>query len=173
MNILKISENPSIRIPEIAQALFNNYAIQTKDAIYRLTEIEFYWHSSTHKDGSVYGRHHIDPKAGEWFFHYSGVDIALRNAGGHGGILIRGLYNINTKERITGPQVCAMRLFSGYDAFNGAITTRIIERAFSPAETQCHIRKGLGKNAKDTGADQFKYRFVLQLPKGSNAGSRS
>lgn len=124
-------------------------------------DIEFYWHSKNYPDKSTYGRKHADPRNGEWFFHYSGVDIALRNekTGGFGGILIRGLYDVNKKVRVTGPQVCAMKLFSGYDAFTESMTTRIIPYMFPSTEIQIGERIGLGKNAKENGSDKLKYRF--------------
>lgn len=164
MELLKLSEQPERDFPRIANALFNDYALETTNSIYRLTDIEFYWHSPSHEDRSVYSRHHVDPKVGEWFFHYSGVDIALRDEPtGYGGILIRGMYDIVNGERISGPQVCAMKLFSGYNAFNGVITTRIIEHKFTTAKMRDAERLNLGKNARETGSDRFKYRFTIQI----------
>lgn len=172
MELLKLSEQPERDFPRIANALFNDYALETTNSIYRLTDIEFYWHSPSHEDKSVYSRHHVDPRVGEWFFHYSGVDIALRDeAMGYGGILIRGMYDIVNSERVSGPQVCAMKLFSGYDAFNGAITTRIIKHEFPRVEVCCTKRKNLGKNARETGADEFKYRFNIQTPRRKGESS--
>lgn len=166
MNFLQAFEESKSGFAGIAQKLFDNYAIEARAKIFRIMDIEFYWHSKNHPDKSTYGRKHVDPKTGEWFFHYSGVDIALRNerTGGFGGILIRGLYDLNEERRISGPQVCAMKLFSGYDAFAGSITTRIIGYEFPPAKIQSHERVGLGMNAKDNGADRLKYRFSHKVP---------
>jgi hypothetical protein len=77
MELLKIEKETEFE--NIAQILFDNYAIQTHSALYRFIEIEFYWNSPSHIDNSTYKRKHVDPKAGDWFFHYSGVDIALKN----------------------------------------------------------------------------------------------
>ena len=100
MDFLKINKETEDEFENIAQILFDNYAIRTDNDLYRLTEIEFYWHSPNHLDNSTYIRKHVDPKSGDWFFHYSGVDIALKNekTGGYGGILIRSIYDINKKS---------------------------------------------------------------------------
>jgi hypothetical protein len=72
-----------------------------------LIEIEFYWASPGHTDNSTYQRNHVDPKHGDWFFHYSGVDIALKNEilDGFGGILIRGIYSLKENKIYKGPMV--------------------------------------------------------------------
>ena len=165
MNIdfLKIEAETEHEFKRIAEKLFNNYAIETHEAIYRLTEIEFYWTSPNHKDDSTYQRKHVDPKHGDWFFHYSGVDIALKNEdiGGFGGILIRGVYNLTEKKPYKGPMVCAMKLFSGTSAFNSSIKTRIIEHSFESKKVSKSARIGLGKNAIESGTDKLNYRFTI------------
>jgi len=167
MDFLKIANETVIEFKEIAkkiaQELFDNYAIQTHDSIFRLTEIEFYWHSDNHADKSTYERKYVNPKAGEWFFHYSGVDIALRNeeTGGYGGILIRGIYDINSKKSYYGPLVSVMKLFSGSNAFNSTIQTKFIPHNFVKSDVIKGLRIGLGKNAKESGADQYQYRFYI------------
>lgn len=104
MNIdfLNIEKETEHEFEMIADKLFNNYAVETHESTYRLTEIEFYWTSPKRKDDSTYQRKHVDPNHGDWFFHYSGVDIALKNEeiGGFGGILIRGVYSLKEKKDI-------------------------------------------------------------------------
>ena len=162
-DFLKIEHESEKEFENIAQELLNNYAIQNHDSIYRLTEIEFYWTSPNHKDYSTYQRKHVDPKHGDWFFHYSGVDIALKNEiiGGFGGILIRGVYSLNEDKNYKGPMVCAMKLFSGTSAFEESIKTKIIEYKFSKVKVQKSERVGLGENAKQSGTDKLKYRFFI------------
>jgi hypothetical protein len=163
MEFLKIKKETESEFENIAQTLFDNFAISTPNALYRLTEIEFYWNSPTHIDNSTYKRAHVALEAGDWFFHYSGVDIALKNkeTGGYGGILIRGLYDTKSNKPTKGPMVCAMKLFSGYYAFSQSIKTQIIEHSFPPSKIKKRIRKGLGKNAKENGADQLNYAFFI------------
>lgn len=163
LDILKIkSETPS-EFERIANSLLNNYAIQNQDSIYRLTEIEFYWNSDTHQDASTYKRKHVDPENGSWFFHYSGVDIALKNEKGHGGILIRGIFSMKEQKVYRGPMVCAMKLFSGTSVFAESIKTRIIEYQSEVKQINKTPRVGLGKNAINSGTDQLEYRYTIDL----------
>jgi hypothetical protein len=163
IDFLKIKHETEDEFVKIANELLNNYAIQNHDSIYRLIEVEFYWTSPNHKDFSTYDRKHVDPKHGDWFFHYSGVDIALKNEKikGFGGILIRGIYSLKEKNIYKGPLVCAMKLFSGTSAFEESIKTKIIEYNFNKAEVQKSPRKGLGENAKQSGTDKLNYRFFI------------
>ncbi len=163
MDFLKIIQETEKEFENIAKILFDNYAIQTNNALFRLIEIEFYWNSPNHIDNSTYKRKHVNPKSGDWFFHYSGVDIALKNdeTGGYGGILIRSLYDIEKKTLIKGPMVCAMKLFSENNAFTQSIKTQIIQHSFSQSNIIRKPRVGLGQNAKENGADQLNYAFLI------------
>lgn len=163
LSFLKITEETENEFKDIAETLFNRFAIKTKGGIYRLMEIEFYWKSPTHKDGSTYERKYVNPQQGEWFFHYSGVDIALRNddINGYGGILIRKVQNVETKEIFKGPMVCAMKLFSGVSAISKDFYPQIVKYDFSDEEVHNTERINLGENAKDGGYDKQKYRFVI------------
>lgn len=163
MKFLKVEKETELEFKKIAETLFDNYAIKTHNALYRLTEIEFYWNSPNHVDNSTYKRKHVDPKTGDWFFHYSGVDIALKNeeTGGYGGILIRGLYDIEKKRSIKGPMVCAMKLFSENNAFSQSIKTQIIKHEFPKCIIENKQRIGLGKNAKENDADKLNYAFII------------
>lgn len=164
MDFLTIKNENLKEFESIAVTLFDKYVVETKEAKYRLTEIEFYWDSENHKDACTYKRHHIIPKTGEWFFHYSGVDIALENEKlkGYGGILIRSIYNINTKTITKGPLVCAMKLFSGMNAFAGSPCTRMVKTdEFKESVIQRNKRVGLGKNAIADDADKYEYNFTI------------
>ena len=164
MDFLTIIKETESEFESIAQTLFDKYAIQTTDnTLYRMTEIEFYWNSSNHIDNSTYKRNHVDPKTGDWFFHYTGVDIALKNenTGGFGGILIRSIYDINKKITIKGPMVCAMKLFSGSSAFSQSIKTQIIPYTFDKSIIKSRPRIGLGNNAKINSADKLNYAFLI------------
>lgn len=159
---------------KMAEKLMANYAIASHGKFYRLMEIEFYWHEDQHGDKSTYGRHHTDPQSGQWFFHYSGVDIALRNERGYGGILIRSIAREDCmKKLIRGPMVVAMVLFSGYNVFDG-LDTKLVERPLQSKNFSIKAtpRVGLGKNARESGFEDKHYRFLLILPSGSGQDSR-
>jgi hypothetical protein len=170
MDFLNIIRETESEFEIIAEQLFNNFAIKTADTTFRFTDIEFYWHSTNHPDKSTYDRKHVDPRAGDWFFHYSGVDIALKNneTGGYGGILIRGVYDIVKNKSYKGPMVCAMRLFSGTNAFSSFIETQIIPYNFPEALVNKGQRVGLGQNAVISGTDKLNYRFYIDPLFSSN-----
>lgn len=107
---------------------------------YRLTDIEFYFYCPTHQDIITYPR---NSKAGEWFFHSSGVDLSfesnvpmrekastgklmpcLTSDSAFGGILIRGIKHIDCfsdhqeeKYKLNGPMKVCEELFDKFDAF--------------------------------------------------------
>lgn len=163
MDFFKIENENAKEFEIIADKLLNNFAIENHESIYRLIEIEIYWTSRNHRDDSTYKRIHIDPKNGDWFFHFSGVDIALNSEDldGFGGILIRSIYSLKEKKIYKGPMICAMKLFSGTSAFTESIKTKIIEYNFSKIEVQKSPRIGLGENAKKSGTDKLNYRFFI------------
>lgn len=165
LDFLKITQETEQEFSNIASKLFNEYALKNKGSIYRLTEVEFYWKSPTHNDKSTYERRYVNPQTGEWFFHYSGIDIALRNDDikGFGGILIRSIKDINSGKQYKGPQVCAMKLFSEINAFSDDFYPRIIKHNFAAEKLAKTERIGLGKNAKESGFEKATYRFIIKI----------
>jgi hypothetical protein len=83
--------------------------------------------------------------------------------GGYGGILIRGIFDLNSKKAYKGPMVCAMKLFSGTSAFQQSIQTKIIENKLDRRKVVEGPRKGLGKNAIESGTDKLNYSFEIDL----------
>jgi hypothetical protein len=163
IDFLTIVDETENEFEKIAQILFDTCAIKTHNAIYRFVEIEFYWKSSSHQDNSTYKRIHVNPKSGDWFFHYSGVDIALANeTGGFGGILIRSIYDVEKKKLIKGPMVCAMKLFSETNAFSQSIKTQIVPHEFKKSTIEKKHRIGMGENAKENGFDKRNYAFIIK-----------
>jgi hypothetical protein len=163
MDFLNIKTETDEEFANIAQTLFDNYAIKTQNTIFRFVEIEFYWQSINHSDGSTYERKYVNPKTGDWFFHYSGVDIALRNdeVKGYGGVLIRSIIDVNTKVIYKGPMICSMKLFSETNAFEESIKTQIIKYDPIISKLIKSERIGLGQNAKKDGSYKLNYRFFL------------
>lgn len=85
---------------EIAQELFNNYCIKCKDSKFFFAEIEFYYYEKGRWEKEwnkvTYARKGY--KAGELFYHLSGIDICFESHYGDdyakfGGILIRAIKN--------------------------------------------------------------------------------
>lgn len=162
-DFLTIEEETDSEFERIANQLLNHHAIQNHESVYRMTEIEFYWNSPQHNDDSTYKRKYVDPKNGEWFFHYSGVDIGLKSEkfNGYGGILIRGILCIKTGKPYKGPMVCAMKLFSGTSAFFESIQTKIIKHELEKKVITKTPRVGLGANAINSKTHLLEYRFTI------------
>ena len=120
----------------IAEILMGKYVIEKGGKRYAIVEIEFYVYSNGHKDYITYPR---DCKAGRWYFHQSGVDLTFesgdisitKDKNGNdavvllsnphfGGILIRGLCNLNPTNNeepyILGPLKCVDVLWDEFDA---------------------------------------------------------
>ena len=160
---LKIIEENSLGFQKIADKLFNEFVIKSQESKYQLLELEFYWHSENHQDKSTYNRNHVQPERGDWFFHYSGVDIALKDEnGGYGGILIRKIKQLESNKIYSGPMVCAMRIFSEISAFNESSMPRLIAHKHLRTEIISATRIGLGKNSEINDMKEKSYRFIAE-----------
>ena len=128
------------KFQHLASILLHDVAILKGNKKYRLTDIEFYFYCPTHQDIITYPR---NSKAGEWFFHSSGVDLSfesnvpmrekastgklipcLTRDSAFGGILIRGIKHIDCfsdhqeeKYKLNGPMKVCEELFDKFDAF--------------------------------------------------------
>lgn len=122
------------KFKKIAENLMCDYIIKKGEKKYAIVEIEFYLYSNNHRDYITYPR---EIEAGRWFFHSSGVDLTFQSKGislkyqygkkqytlqkdtFFGGILIRGLYKLDSNENdkyILGPQKCVNLLWDNFDA---------------------------------------------------------
>ena len=128
------------KFQDLASILLHNVVILKGNKKYKLTDIEFYFYCPTHQDIITYPR---NSKAGEWFFHSSGVDLSfesnvpmrekastgklvpcLTSDSAFGGILIRGIKHIGCfsdhqeeKYKLNGPMKVCEELFDKFDAF--------------------------------------------------------
>lgn len=124
---------------EIAEILLKKVAIRKGDKTYYIRDIEFYLYADNHRDIITYPR---ACKAGQWFFHSSGVDISFESCvktiddeyglfrpvldkdAFFGGVLFRQLYPAGKapedakKCRLDGPHKVEWELFDQFDAFN-------------------------------------------------------
>lgn len=124
---------------KIAKILLNKVAIRKGEKIFYIKDIEFYLYENNHRDIVTYPR---ICKAGQWFFHPSGIDISfessvdvksndyelfqpiLREDAFFGGVLIRAIYPADKapadacKYNLDGPHKVEWALFDCFDAFN-------------------------------------------------------
>lgn len=128
------------KFQNLASILLHDVVILKGNKKYRLTDIEFYFYCPAHQDIITYPR---NSKAGEWFFHSSGVDLSfeshiemrkkpstgkltpcLTTDSAFGGILIRGIKSTTSTSRdreetykLNGPMKVCEELFDKFDAF--------------------------------------------------------
>ena len=102
---------------KIADLLMSEYAIHYKNSIYLFDEIEFYFCSKNHIDPYSHSineknltqckdkKNNLQNKMLYWYFHGSGIDITFgdENKKIYGGILIRKIFDVQTKKIIGGP----------------------------------------------------------------------
>lgn len=102
---------------EIADLLMNKCIISKGEVKYEIVEIEFYLFTPSHKDIITYPR---GTKAGQWFFHQSGVDLTFEGDENHfGGILIRGIREVGgLRKMIFGPIRCVDELWDVFGALD-------------------------------------------------------
>lgn len=124
---------------DIAEILLNKVAIRKGEKIFYIKDIEFYLYENNHRDIVTYPR---ICKAGQWFFHTSGIDISfessvdvksndyelfqpiLREDAFFGGVLIRAIFPADKapsdacKYNLDGPHKVEWALFDCFDAFN-------------------------------------------------------
>ena len=157
------------KFQDLASILLHNVVILKGNKKYKLTDIEFYFYCPTHQDIITYPR---NSKAGEWFFHSSGVDLSfesnvpmrekastgklvpcLTSDSAFGGILIRGIKHIGCfsdhqeeKYKLNGPMKVCEELFDKFDAFdNPDDFPRII---FEKHNATSHIKSNHRVNLK-------------------------
>jgi hypothetical protein len=96
----------------IANELLNKTYLKIKNDVYEIIEAEFYVNEPNHPD--LFSHSTEDQKQNGMFcFHkhgpsfkegsYTGLDIAIGNEQRYGGILIRGIRELNSKKIIDGP----------------------------------------------------------------------
>lgn len=118
MEKLDLSINPdqiSNDFDRIADELMNKWILKVNNSRYRITEIEFYLKSRFHNDSYTHG-HEIQKTSGQWYFHGSGIDITFGSEEFFGGILIRGIYNVDNGTYINGPLKTVTELFGSFDS---------------------------------------------------------
>lgn len=142
----------------LAEEIMNKICISNGAYIYHPIEIEFYiYDKEEHPDIHVYPRD--NKKAGDLFFHLSGMDICFESSiedGRFGGILIRALEREDGK-RFGGPLTCKDEVLN---SANARCVTKMCEKELSYSISNTKQRKGINKYEKKK--DDYwdaRYRF--------------
>lgn len=170
-----------------AQDFLFTHLLQIGDSYFLLTEIEFYikpilsTEDAVHNDNYTHG-HKQQLTSGSLYLHGSGIDITCGNADYYGGILIRGVTQIDVKENsvsaletlyerdiktiIHGPHKVATALFSnivlGKNYHIGFVPTNIpANKPYAFLHVSKSPRVGLNPN-KNTAEDFLNkpYRII-------------
>ncbi|HAH25010.1 MAG TPA: hypothetical protein DCL77_14860 [Prolixibacteraceae bacterium] len=157
----------------IANDLLNNWILKVEDALYRITELEFYYRNiESHNDTYIHG-HKLQKEKGKWYFHGSGIDLTFGNGESHGGILIRAICKINDKHEkyCYGPLNCILEIFSNltsiYKPEMSFCLIPAIEGMFIVEKPICAPRVGLNPE-KDPIMYAKHYRYLV-MPKQKHA----
>ncbi|GAB3585596.1 hypothetical protein [Hymenobacter daeguensis] len=130
---------------EIAATLQHHLVVRTETKIFRITELEFYYHSRNHPDPYVH-RDAEQLKPLHWYFNKAtSLDLTFgdRDSNSFGGILLRGVQLLSTAPTdevtpsypyIMGPQLLTRALVASWgSALNGA-TYLSLEENPTPTE---------------------------------------
>lgn len=114
------SEDFAAWFAALADSLLNAAELAAGGAVYRLAEVEFYYHAPAHPEPFA----HLDPiqlNYGPWYFHrtheayrggsYKGLDLALGDGTAYFGILIRSIFGPGG-EIVDGPSLTVDRLLT-------------------------------------------------------------
>lgn len=142
--VRKNGENIQGAFKQIAEELFKNYGIQCGQSFFYFAEIEFYYFDEArfHSEWNEVTYERNGYKAGDLFYHLSGVDICFdshllkangKKSGYGGGILIRSIVEkVDGNEVLTiGPLTCMNKMLN---ACKGGNMPRL---ASAPQQRNC------------------------------------
>ncbi|MBQ0156992.1 MAG: peptidyl-arginine deiminase, partial [Bacteroidales bacterium] len=164
---------------EIAKFLIESCSIQKEKSIYAFTDIEFYFYNKHHKDIITHPR---DCQAMQWYVNdFGGIDLTfesriesvkdtnkkgksiikpqLDDSSYFGGILIRGLKDINSDEELVGPWACA-ELFRLHDACGGCDFPTLIMKETGQSIPEPEARYHLVRKDNEQEIEK-KVRYIL------------
>lgn len=163
---LAAPEDVGFFFSEIADVLQNRLVVQTGNATFRITELEFYYHGRNHPDPFVHkGEEQL--RHLHWYFNKAtSLDLTFgdANTGSHGGILLRGLEELGAEKGdsqsktfpyTVGPQLALRALVASWHAaFEGANCLRLQENPapFEPSATPWRTAR-VGLNASTEAPD--------------------
>ncbi len=159
------------RFDEIAERLMNSYCALKRcsgsgaERLYRFAEIEFYLYDARQPQRDVIAYPRACPRV-EWFFHYSGVDIAFatEQAEGEllrfGGILVRGVeaYERDAEGRWTLQAAIGGPRRSMYELFNHSEGMPDVVEL--PSELR--VRRAIVKTSRIGVRNDLPYRYVME-----------
>ncbi len=106
LNNLVSTDNYMDSFKKIADLLLNQYNLLIGNVEFEITEIEFYYNDNDkHNDQNIHGEDE-QKISNSWYIHRrgrGGIDITFGDSKHYGGILIRGIKEVNSDKYIDGP----------------------------------------------------------------------
>ena len=161
------------KFDSLAYYLMNYLYLAVSDQLYRITELEIYYHDKeNHPDPYVHCSEE-QLSAGNWYFNGMGLDITFGNKEKeiYGGILIRGIMKFGEKPKyINGPSNVLKEIFSNIgnilsersQIYIGEIEKEVAESIeMEPIKS---VRIGLTKKNDDTeNYAEKNYRYLVDI----------
>ena len=158
---------------KIAKYIFGNVAICAGGVLYHLAEIEFYYKNAKVNSDTFTRTYKRDRKAGQLFWHYSGVDICfstLENQQCYGGILIRSMLKEVKEgdkvqyELMTGPMRCANELINQcIKSEDGKLPFLTVSRIEVQNDIIATIRQGVETSKSGSSKEEIENRWKNQI----------
>lgn len=148
---------------QIADYLFHQTYIQVGTAQYQLTEIEFYYYDMEEHPDSYAHKNEVQLDLGNWYFHGSGLDITFGNKEKriYGGILIRGIKNLDTGIHTSGPINTVRELMQNFKLVTEGQKMQLIEQD-AKNNTQIIKTARIGLNPdRDPNYYNAPYRYLI------------
>lgn len=150
----------------ISYDLMNYWVLKVETKKYRIAEIEFYLKSESNNDEYTHS-HKLQLEKERWYFHGSGLDITFGDKVFYGSILIRALFDFESKTYIYGPLNCVAEIFSNIYTIHETNLSFGLVRAnsteFEMEEPIAAPRVGINPK-KDKAFYEAFYRFLI-MPK--------
>jgi hypothetical protein len=183
-----IKKDASEAFKEAANFLMNDCLLKIGEEKFRIIELEFYYWSKNHPDCYIHdhenGGHTKQKEFGRWYVHASGIDLTFGRDGNAGGVLLRGIRNIESQKILSGPinlrqpllrdnEKNVMSSFKALDDLDAFDNIRVsIVRKDEPYVDNviCYTRVGLKGKANDTNANMLNrhYRYIAEYIHNSN-----
>lgn len=153
----KTQECISKYIEELAREILLEYQLILGNTYWDITEIEFYLFSDNHPDPFVHK--HADYSTGQFRLHGAGIDIAIGNDRGYGGILLRSIRKVGEKELVPSP----LKVSDAIIANMGTIESSTISIAprTTKSSDKIYSTSRIGLNPKNKQITEQQVEFLI------------
>jgi len=170
--IINNKKDPFNDFKKIAESLIIDSVLVVGESKYQFTALEFYYLNVKDDHADVYShKHRYQTKSGQWYFHGSGLDITFGDNDTYGGILIRGLKDLEKNTFINGPLLCVQEIFQSFGGIDNKEKASFYIQDLPCDEMDLHIEKEPVYYSKRVGLNQAKdtdgrfynglYRFFI------------